>query len=139
LVKEKAEKKIPGISDRLDEEYRDYGGYNWNTDLSSRAVVVVLVCACKVRRIEEPLEKDINDMREWNALKETRNRAAHNMVAITDDDIRKNYTRKSSDSLIKSIETVLTHVSKNSLQRDKHDIFRIYDDLNEMIIDELKQ
>jgi len=139
LDKEKVEKKIPGISSRLDEDYQHLGGYKWNSELNSKTALIVLSHACNVRRIDEPLEDVIKFMREWNDLKNARNRAAHEMTAITDDDIRKDYGGHNSEKLIRSIETVFIRVGKNSLRRDKHDIFRIYDDLNEMIIEELKQ
>lgn len=123
MNREKADKNYPGLMEYLDSHCPGTG---------YRGEFVNLRTLVKVIEYLLPNNNEAIDVfSDWQSMMNTRNGLAHNLDAVTEDDLIKKHNI-SSAKLCKEIEKTLRIIYKSSL---KPEIFNIYEKINQIIIE----
>lgn len=131
LSQEKCENCLPGISSYLDEQFSDtrLGVFAWDKPLNARSIIYILTFMCK-KQVYKKFSEDISEMMRWVELSaQVRNPAAHTIIAIGDEMIRKNYG-KDSAALCKKMQHVLSRLFGTEVKKEAFDIYQM---INTMI------
>lgn len=132
LTESKCIAKIPGIEAYLDTQFSDKKGgvFEWGKAINALSLVHI-VKYLSMQECFKRYEAAATEMLRWVQLSaQVRNPAAHTIISITEDLIRKSYGNKDSQSLCNSMRTILRQVFGNE---GKDEAFRIYEKINELV------
>lgn len=132
LNKNKCVKRIPGIDKYLDEQFSDkkQGSFEWGRPLNGLSIIHIIRYISKQEAYKK-YELATEEMLKWVALSgQVRNPAAHTIISITDDTIRKSYENRDSLALCKAMRTVLKQIFG---KEGKNEAFDIYETINRKI------
>lgn len=128
LSQEKCKRCIPGLEEYLDEQFSDtkQGRFEWGRAVNALSIAYIVTYMCSKDRYIK-YKNCAEELRAWAKLSgEVRNPAAHTIVAITDEDIRRSYS-KGSAALCKNMKTILQQVFGNEA---KGEAFEVYETIN---------
>ena len=128
LSQEKCRTYIPGLEQYLDEQFSDtkQGRFEWGRAINALSIAYIITYMCGLDKFAK-YKNCAEELRGWAKLSgEVRNPAAHTIVAITDEDIRRSYS-KGSAALCKTMKTILQQIFGNEA---KAEAFEIYETIN---------
>lgn len=132
LSKSKCVSKIPGIDVYLDLQFSDKkgGAFEWGKAINALSLVHIVQYMATQERFKK-YEMAAGEMLQWVQLStQVRNPAAHTIISITEDLIRKSYSNKDSQNLCNSMRTILRQVFGSE---GKDEAFKIYERINELV------
>ncbi len=139
LEQSKCEKKIPGISDYLNGIFKNTRSkaFEWGSPLSALHMVHIASFMASKKEYKK-YNYCTAEMMYWTEIsKEVRNSAAHTIMAVTDDLIKKHYkTNMGSAALCKNIKATLKVAFDKKISSD---VFDIYEKINQMIIESMDE
>ncbi len=129
LDKNKTINKLPGIDIYMDNAYGM--SFNWGLPISGNNIIKILTFCLEQGKHTE-LKEDILEISRWieDVSVNIRNKAAHTMVAISDEDIRHEYGDKGAKVLCNNIEKIIRHIGAKEIPEGAFDI---YNRINEHI------
>lgn len=126
--REKAEKKMKGITTYLNGKFRTE--FDWGKPISARTMVYILEYFIQKTEFQK-YKTYIEELGKFlDIVEQVRNPAAHTIMAVTDEKIRSAYG-KDSDILMKKIEKVLRFIFGNEAPEEA---YHIYDHINERVV-----
>ena len=128
LEKQKCEQAIPGIGKYLDGLYQN--PFQWGNPVSATAMVHIASFLTDQSMFKK-YKLCVAEMQKWlKIIAGVRNPAAHTMIAIKEDHIKKLYDNRSSSSLCEQMKAVLIKVSGGKIAPKAFDT---YSDINRRV------
>lgn len=107
-------------------------GFDWSREINAQMFVQVVDFLVQSNQKEfRKYRECVREMQKWCQLSsEVRNPAAHTIISVTDDVIRKNYDGRDAEALCKRMQNVLEIIFE---KRVKKEVFEMYNTINGMI------
>lgn len=139
LSQEKCQKNLPGLEGYLNEKFCE--NYQWSYPLNARTISYIAEFLISKKEEYARYRECGEELIKWTELTSSvRNPAAHTIIAITDDEIRRAYENKDSKTLCKAMRKVLIQALSNVEKSENvKAAMDIYQHINKMISESMEE